>query len=414
MRKFRDIIQRPYVVAGGGSVEAEVASRLRKWAEKLSGKEQLAALGFAEALEVIPTSLAENAGLDPVNVLVDLRAQHGKGETWAGVYAEGGVKDMAKLGVYEPLVVKEQVIKSASEVASMILRIGTVVLLIAVTAAFSQQPPTPTPAQAPAGRGGAAALPRVVSPEVLPDNKVTFRLRAPDAAKVLLNGNWDNGRDIAMTKDDQGIWSVTVGPLTPELWGYSFSVDGAKVLDPGNAEIQRDGSRFDNLLFISGPESALWEFKDVPHGTVQAVWYPSPILKQKGRRMYVYTPPAYEKNSKARYPVLYLQHGGGEDEVADVAAARPAGVAGGHSRRHQESPPGTECPIALGPRRRRTCASRAAESVQRAGARAAESQAAQSLRAAAASSELSLNWDAYLVIPLSPEASLYFTRGLSQ
>ena len=119
------------MVAGGGSAETEVASRLRSWAEKLSGKEQLAALEFADALEVIPMALAENAGLDPVNVLVELRAQHGKGSIWAGVYAEGGVKDMvrdmAKLGVYEPLVVKEQVIKSASEVASMILRIDDVI-----------------------------------------------------------------------------------------------------------------------------------------------------------------------------------------------------------------------------------------------------------------------------------------------
>jgi enterochelin esterase family protein len=98
-------------------------------------------------------------------------------------------------------------------------------------------------------------------------------------------------------------------------------VDGAKVLDPGNAEIQRDGSRFDNLLFISGPESALWEFKDVPHGTVQAIWYPSPTLKLAQRRMYVYTPPGYTA-SKARYPVLYLLHGGGGDEDAWTVMGR--------------------------------------------------------------------------------------------
>ncbi|MFH0748479.1 MAG: thermosome subunit beta [Candidatus Bathyarchaeota archaeon] len=124
---IRDIIQKPYVVAGGGATEIEVASRLKKWAEKLSGKEQLAALAFAEAMEVIPMALAENAGLDPVNILVDLRAHHVKGELWCGVYPEGGVKDMAKLGVYEPLAVKEQVIKSATEVASMILRIDDVI-----------------------------------------------------------------------------------------------------------------------------------------------------------------------------------------------------------------------------------------------------------------------------------------------
>ncbi len=124
---IRDIVQRPYIVAGGGAPEVEVASRVRKWAEKLAGKEQLAALEFAAALEVIPVSLAENAGLDPVNILVELRAQHGKGNLWAGVYADGGVKDMAENDVYEPLAVKEQVIKSASEVASMLLRIDDVI-----------------------------------------------------------------------------------------------------------------------------------------------------------------------------------------------------------------------------------------------------------------------------------------------
>ena len=86
------------------------------------------------------------------------------------------------------------------------------------------------------------------------------------------------------------------------------------MLDPGNGEYSRDGARYDNWLMISGPFSDSWEFKpDVPHGAVQSVWYPSPILKQKGRRMYVYTPPDY-MTSKSRYPVLYLLHGGGGDE----------------------------------------------------------------------------------------------------
>jgi enterochelin esterase-like enzyme len=204
---------------------------------------------------------------------------------------------------------------------STILRIGTAFLLISATAAFSQQPPNPMPAQVPGGRGGAAAAPRVVSPEVLPDKRVTFRLRVQDATKVLLNGNWDNGRDIAMTMNDQGIWSVTVGPLGEQLWGYSFSVNGVKVLDPGNGEYQRDGSRYDNLLMISGPASASWEFKNVPHGAVQAIWYASEILKKAGRRIYVYTPPDYNA-SRARYPVLYLLHGGGGDEDAWVTMGR--------------------------------------------------------------------------------------------
>ena len=99
----------------------------------------------------------------------------------------------------------------------------------------------------------------MVSPEILPDKKVTFRLLAPKAGAVVLNGNWDQGTNIAMTKDDEGIWSVTVGPLGEQLWGYSFSVDGVKVMDPGNGEYQRDGQRYDNLLMITGPASDAWD-----------------------------------------------------------------------------------------------------------------------------------------------------------
>jgi len=124
----RDIVLAPSVVAGGGAPELEASSRVRKWAESLSGKEQLAALAFAEALEVIPITLAENAGLDPIDILVELRSHHEKGELWAGVDVfNGKVNDMTSLDVYEPLVVKEQIIKSASEVASMILRIDDVI-----------------------------------------------------------------------------------------------------------------------------------------------------------------------------------------------------------------------------------------------------------------------------------------------
>jgi enterochelin esterase family protein len=208
---------------------------------------------------------------------------------------------------------------------SSILRVfgGAAVLALACTGiAFSQQPATAAgaPPQAAAGRG--AQGPRVVSPEILPDKRVSFRLLAPKAGAVVLNGNWDSGLNIPMTKDDQGIWSVTVGPLGAQLWGYSFSVDGVKVLDPGNGEYQRDGQTYMNLLMISGPFSDSWEFKpDVPHGAVQAVWYPSQILKEPGRRMFVYTPPDY-MTSNARYPVLYLLHGGGGDEDAWVNMGR--------------------------------------------------------------------------------------------
>jgi enterochelin esterase-like enzyme len=200
---------------------------------------------------------------------------------------------------------------------------AALVALLCAGAAFAQPPAPPAPQAPPAmPMMRAPQGPRVVSPEILPDKKVTFRLLAPKAGTVVLNGNWDMGTNIPMTKDDQGIWSVTVGPLGEQLWGYSFNVDGVKVMDPGDGEYQRDGNRYDNLLMISGPASDLWEFKpDVPHGAVTAIWYPSPILKEKERRMYVYTPPDYY-TSNAKYPVLYLLHGGGGDEDAWVTMGR--------------------------------------------------------------------------------------------
>ncbi len=206
--------------------------------------------------------------------------------------------------------------RSAFQVAAVVLAIGLGITL------FAQAPAAPAQAPAAGQRAGAAQGPRVVSPEILPDKKVTFRLLAPKAGAVVLNGNWDQGTNIPMTKDDQGIWSVTVGPLGEQLWGYSFSVDGVKANDPGNGEYQRDGQRYDNLLMIAGPASDPWTFKpDIPHGTMAAVWYPSTILKQPGRRMYVYTPPGYE-SGKARYPVFYLLHGGGGDEDAWTTMGR--------------------------------------------------------------------------------------------
>jgi len=124
----KDVVEEPKIVAGGGAPEAEAANELRKYAGKLSGREQLAVIGFAEALEAIPTALAENAGLDPIDTLVDLRSRHDKGEKWAGVDVfSGKIHDMGKLDVYEPLSVKNQIIKSASEAAVMILKIDDVI-----------------------------------------------------------------------------------------------------------------------------------------------------------------------------------------------------------------------------------------------------------------------------------------------
>ncbi len=180
----------------------------------------------------------------------------------------------------------------------------------------------PSMAQQPAPQAAAPArLAPVRSPEIHADRTVTFRLRAPKASDVTLNGSWDRAINLPMTKGDDGIWSTTVGPLDAQLWSYSFMVDGVRALDPSNAETERDGARYDNMLMVSGPESDLWDFKDVPHGTVQAVWYPSPTLKMDRRRMMVYTPPDYLASNK-RYPVLYLLHGGGGDEDAWLTMGR--------------------------------------------------------------------------------------------
>jgi len=124
----KDVIEKPAVVAGGGAAEAEAAYQVQKWAEKLSGREQLAAQKFAEALETIPVALAENAGMDPIDAQVEFRAKHAEGGKWFGIDAhEGKIKDMYLKQVFEPLAVNEQIIRSASEVASMILRIDDVI-----------------------------------------------------------------------------------------------------------------------------------------------------------------------------------------------------------------------------------------------------------------------------------------------
>ncbi|HIE13669.1 TPA: thermosome subunit, partial [Candidatus Bathyarchaeota archaeon] len=142
----RDVVQEPKILVGGGAPELEIARVLRDYAESLPGREQLAVQHFADAIEVVPITLGENAGLDPIDILSELRARHEKGEKWAGVDVFGGkVEDMEKLEVYEPLAVKKQVIKSATEAATMILKIDDVI------AAGKMKPPK-TPSEE--GGGG--------------------------------------------------------------------------------------------------------------------------------------------------------------------------------------------------------------------------------------------------------------------
>jgi chaperonin GroEL (HSP60 family) len=141
----RDVVEEPKILAGGGAPELEVSRMLKKYAETLPGREQLAVKSFAEALEAVPTTLTENAGLDPIDILSELRARHEKGETWAGIEVhDGKVQDMLKAGVFEPLAVKKQILKSATEAASMILKIDDV-----IAAGKMKAPPTPPGGQPP-------------------------------------------------------------------------------------------------------------------------------------------------------------------------------------------------------------------------------------------------------------------------
>jgi enterochelin esterase family protein len=159
----------------------------------------------------------------------------------------------------------------------------------------------------------------IVSPEVFADKKVTFRLFAPNAKTVRISGDYPigdgrNGHEKEMIKDNNGVWSITMGPLPVEFYGYYYMVDGRRTLDLGNIFINRDGLRYLNVLKVYGPELSDYELNDVSHGSIITTWYQSTVLKGNSR-ITVYTPPGYE-TSKQSYPVLYLQHGGGGDENA--------------------------------------------------------------------------------------------------
>jgi enterochelin esterase-like enzyme len=197
--------------------------------------------------------------------------------------------------------------------------LGAVVLLCVSGWAMAQQP-TAVPANGPGASRPQAPFGGPVgpkSPEVGADGSVTFRLSAPQATEVTVAGSWQVARSapLAMTKDEKGVWSLTVSGIKPEVYTYTFNVDGVRLLDPGNVNTQRDGTRYLSMLLVPGDGSAMYEAGDVPHGTVSEVWYASPTLGRTQRRMYVYTPAGYE-DSKEKYPVLYLLHGAGGDEDA--------------------------------------------------------------------------------------------------
>lgn len=164
----------------------------------------------------------------------------------------------------------------------------------------------------------------IVSPEINPDNSVTFRLHAPKAVKVQVTGDFTD-KGYADLVETDGIWTYTTPPLDPELYSYSFVVDGLTVRDPSNVYMIRDVASVTNVFIIGGGRADLYKVNDVPHGSVSKVWYHSPVLGMD-RRMTVYTPAGYEQNRRQKYPVFYLLHGAGGDEEAWMDLGRTSQI----------------------------------------------------------------------------------------
>jgi enterochelin esterase family protein len=173
-----------------------------------------------------------------------------------------------------------------------------------------------------AGLPGFGQAPRpIVSPEVHADRSVTFRFRAPNAEKVFLR--LEGAKSLLMQKNDDGIWNVTIEPVEPDYYGYSFIVDGVNLSDPSTSAIEHNLWRPLSEVHVRGPFSLPWEVSNVPHGTVHQHFYRSRVVGDD-RDFYVYTPAGYDPGAKKRYPVLYLLHGLSHDASSwtEVGRAR--------------------------------------------------------------------------------------------
>lgn len=149
--------------------------------------------------------------------------------------------------------------------------------------------------------------PFVVSPQVLPDKKVTFRYLAPSAKEVRLSGGQFGASNVLMTKDSIGIWSVTVGPIRPDIYPYNFNVDGIGVMDPANEDFFPNERFKASLVDVTGFTPTVHALRDVPHGSVSFEYYPS--IEGTTGSLVIYTPPGYDKNPAKKYPVFYLISG---------------------------------------------------------------------------------------------------------
>lgn len=160
----------------------------------------------------------------------------------------------------------------------------------------------------------------IVSPEVHKDRRITFRLRAPQVERAEVNVQFAQGNQ-PMKKDGDGLWSTTLGPVEPDIYEYTFLVDGLQIVDPSNSWLKVWLRVSKNLVEIPGDEPMFYEEQQVPHGTVHIHKYESKSLDVT-RELYIYTPPGYETNRETKYPVLYLFHGFGDSADAWTVVGR--------------------------------------------------------------------------------------------
>jgi len=165
----------------------------------------------------------------------------------------------------------------------------------------------------------APEIPDYVSPEVDPEGRATIRLYHPMAGSVWCEGEWRDWAPLEMRRDGDGLWSCTTEALAPDIYEYRIYADGARVIDYQNG---RTKNRFTSFLEVSvAGKAAIFEAREVPHGTVHAHWYHSAVTGC-ARRMHVYTPPGYEADAERAYPTLYLLHGAGDDDESWVRTGR--------------------------------------------------------------------------------------------
>lgn len=162
--------------------------------------------------------------------------------------------------------------------------------------------------------------PRIVSPELQNDGRVTFRFNAPNAAKVEVSIE-GLAQPVAMQKDDKGIWTVTVGPYDPDIYGYSIVQDGQPLIDPSNPLMKPNLLFTQSAVHIPGQATTAWEVNHIPHGELHHHFFHSNTANES-RDFYVYTPPNYDARGKQQYPVLYLLHGFSDDASGWTAVGR--------------------------------------------------------------------------------------------